>query len=119
MNTLVALAIRCSLIFLVPTATDAISAQWNLDPTSAGLEYACQLDTEWRAQWTKRRCNLWAFKYDRYLHLGRYEVNAIVFTSAATNPCTIVDISSHDAPAVTIGWLAGIQEAFVFLGANN
>jgi hypothetical protein len=87
MNTLVALAIRCSLIFLVPTATDAISAQWN--PTSAGLEYACQLDTEWRAQWTKRRCNLWPFKYDRYLHLGRYEVNAIVFTSAATNPCTI------------------------------
>jgi hypothetical protein len=31
----------------------------------------------------------------------------------------VVDISSLDAPGVTIGWLAGVQEAFVFLGANN
>jgi autotransporter-associated beta strand protein len=30
-----------------------------------------------------------------------------------------LDISNHDAPGVTIGSLSGVQEAFVFLGANN
>ena len=34
MKTLIAAAIRCSLMFLIPTATYAISAQWDLDPIS-------------------------------------------------------------------------------------
>jgi hypothetical protein len=34
MNTLIAAAIRCSLIFLLPTVTYAISAQWNLNLVS-------------------------------------------------------------------------------------
>ena len=34
MKTLMVAAIRCSLIFLLPTVTYAISAQWDLDPSS-------------------------------------------------------------------------------------
>src|SRR6266550_3941344 len=34
MNTLIVAAIRCSMMFLVPTVTYAISAQWDLDPIS-------------------------------------------------------------------------------------
>jgi hypothetical protein len=34
MKTLVTVAIRCALIFLIPTAAYAISAQWNLNPIS-------------------------------------------------------------------------------------
>jgi hypothetical protein len=34
MKTLILAAIRCSLLFLVPSVTYAISAQWNLDPIS-------------------------------------------------------------------------------------
>jgi hypothetical protein len=34
MKTLIVAAIRCSLLFLVPSATYAISARWDLDPIS-------------------------------------------------------------------------------------
>src|SRR5947208_12768485 len=34
MKTLIVAAIRCSLLFLVPSVTYAISAQWDLDPIS-------------------------------------------------------------------------------------
>ena len=34
MNTLIVTAIRCSLLFLVPSVTYAISAQWDMDPIS-------------------------------------------------------------------------------------
>ena len=34
MKRLIAAAIGCSLVFLIPTATYAISAQWDLDPIS-------------------------------------------------------------------------------------
>jgi hypothetical protein len=34
MKTLIVAAIRCSLLFLLPTLTYAISAQWDLDPSS-------------------------------------------------------------------------------------
>jgi hypothetical protein len=37
MNKLIVAAIRCSLIFLVPSATYAVSAQWDPDPISVGL----------------------------------------------------------------------------------
>jgi hypothetical protein len=40
MNTLIAAAIRCSLIFLLPTVTYAISAQWNLNPVSGHSDTA-------------------------------------------------------------------------------
>ena len=40
MNTLIAAAIRCSLIFLLPTITYAISAQWNLNPVSGDWDTA-------------------------------------------------------------------------------
>ena len=34
MDTLIAAAIRCSLMFVLPTVTYAISSQWNLNPVS-------------------------------------------------------------------------------------
>jgi fermentation-respiration switch protein FrsA (DUF1100 family) len=34
MKTLVTVAIRCAMIFLIPTAAYAISAQWDLNPIS-------------------------------------------------------------------------------------
>jgi hypothetical protein len=47
MKTLVLAAIRCSLLFFVPSVTYAISAQWDLDPISGDWSTA--------ANWTPNR----------------------------------------------------------------
>jgi hypothetical protein len=89
MKTLIVAAIRCSLMFLVPTVTYAISAQWDLDPISGDWNTA--------ANWTpigvpNGPSDVATFDLSQTTDVSisvNTEVNSIIFTSAATNPYTI------------------------------
>src|SRR5512132_3480871 len=89
MNTLIAAAIRCSLMFLVPTVTYAVSAQWDLDPISGDWNTA--------ANWTPMGvpngpADTATFGLSNTTDVSisaDTEVNGITFTAAATNPYTI------------------------------
>ena len=89
MKTLIAAALRCSLVFLVPAVTYAISAQWDLDPISGDWNTA--------ANWTPNRVpngpsDIARFGLSNTSDVSisaNTEVNSIVFTPAATNPYTI------------------------------
>src|SRR4030095_2037143 len=89
MKTLILAAIRCSLMFLVPTVTYAISAQWDLDPISGDWNTA--------ANWTPMSvpngpADIATFDLSNTTDVSisaNTEVNGITFTSAATNPYTI------------------------------
>jgi hypothetical protein len=90
MNTLILSAIRYSLIFLIPTVTYAISAQWDLDPISGDWNTA--------ANWTPNGVPNGSADIATFDSTSKItdisiskdtEVNGIIFTSAATNPYTI------------------------------
>src|SRR4029450_3199483 len=89
MKTLIVAAIRCSLMFLVPSVTYAISAQWDLDPISGDWNTA--------ANWTPMGvpngpADIATFGLSNTTDVSisaNTEVNGITFTSAATNPYTI------------------------------
>jgi autotransporter-associated beta strand protein len=89
MKTPILAAIRCSLMFLVPTVTYAISAQWDLDPISGDWNTA--------ANWTPMSvpngpADIATFDLSNTTDVSisaNTEVNGITFTSAATNPYTI------------------------------
>src|SRR3954468_18073582 len=85
MQTLIAAAIRCSLMFLVPTASYAISAQWDLDPISG--------DWNTPANWTPDQVPngpndkaTFGLSHNTSVSISAdTEVDSIIFTSAATN----------------------------------
>ena len=89
MKRLIAAAISCSLTFLVPTVTYAISAQWDLDPMSGDWNTA--------ANWTPDEvpngpADIATFGLSHTTDVSisaNTEVNSIIFTPAATNPYTI------------------------------
>jgi hypothetical protein len=89
MKTLIMAAIRCSLMFLLPTGAYAISAQWDLDPISGDWNTA--------ANWTPMGVPngpavIATFGLSNTTDVSisaDTEVNGITFTSAATNPYTI------------------------------
>jgi autotransporter-associated beta strand protein len=89
MKTLILAAIRCSLMFLVPSVTYALSAQWDLDPVSG--------DWNTPANWTpvgvpNGPADIATFGLSNTTGVSisaHTEVNGITFTPAATNPCTI------------------------------
>src|ERR1700730_2735158 len=88
-NTLVAAALRCSLIFLVPVVAYADSAQWNLNPTSGDWNTA--------ANWTPMTvpngpADVATFALSNTTNVSisaNTEVNGIIFTPAATNHYSI------------------------------
>ncbi|HEY4272665.1 MAG TPA: autotransporter-associated beta strand repeat-containing protein [Candidatus Udaeobacter sp.] len=90
MNTPLAAALRCSLIFLVSAAAYADSAQWNLNPTSADWNTA--------DNWTPTTVPngpgaIATFALSNITNVSisaDTEVNEIAFTSAATNPYSII-----------------------------
>jgi autotransporter-associated beta strand protein len=90
MNPSILAVIRCSLMFLVPTVTYAISAQWDLDPISGDWNTA--------ANWTpisvpNGPADVATFGLSNTTDVSisaNTEVNGITFTSAATNPYTII-----------------------------
>src|SRR4051812_13746508 len=85
MKTLIAAAIGCSLILLIPTASYAISAQWDLDPVSG----------EWNTpvDWTPNGVpngpsDVATFGLSNTSGVfisADTEVDSIIFTPAATN----------------------------------
>ncbi len=89
MKTLIVAAIRCCLMFLLPTVAYAISAQWDLDPISGDWNTA--------ANWTPMGvpngpADIATFALSNTTGVSistNTEVNGITFTSAATNPYTI------------------------------
>jgi len=89
MKTLLVAAIRCSVLFLVPSVTYAISAQWELDPISGDWNTA--------ANWTPMGvpngpADIATFGLSNTTDVSisaNTEVNGITFTAAATNPYTI------------------------------
>ena len=89
MKTLILAAIRCSLIFLLPTVTYAISAQWDLDPISGDWNTA--------ANWTPNGipngpADVASFSLSHTTDVSisaNTEVNSIIFTPAATSPYSI------------------------------
>ena len=89
MNKLVLAAIRCSLLFVVPSVTYAISTQWDLDPISGDWNTA--------ANWTPNGVPngpadtaTFGLSHTSDVSISaNTEVNSIIFTPAATNPYTI------------------------------
>jgi hypothetical protein len=89
MNTIIVAAIRCSFMFLFPAVTHAISAQWDLDPVSGDWNTA--------ANWTPMEvpngpadnATFGLSKTTDVSISANTEVDAIVFSSAATNPYII------------------------------
>lgn len=89
MNRRVAVALRCSLMFLVSAVAYADSAQWSLNPTSSDWNTA--------ANWTpvtvpNGPADIATFGLSNTTDVSisaSTEVNEIVFTAAATNPYSI------------------------------
>jgi autotransporter-associated beta strand protein len=89
MNTPVAAALRCSLIFLVSAVAYADSAQWNLNPASG--------DWNTTANWTpigvpNGPADMATFALSNTTNVSiseDTEVNGIIFTSVATNLYTV------------------------------
>src|SRR5690349_4790537 len=89
MKTLVLAAIRCSLIFLVPTVTYAISAQWDLDPISGDWNTAKNGTPNGVPNGPADIATFGLSNTTDVSISADTEVNGITFTSAATNPYTI------------------------------
>jgi hypothetical protein len=118
MKTLIAAAIRCSLMFLVPTASYAISAQWDLDPSSGDWNTALN--------WTPDNVPngphdvaTFGLSHNTDVSISAdTEVASIIFTPAATNPYTI----TLNGTALTLSG-AGIRNnsgvAQTFQGGQN
>jgi hypothetical protein len=89
MKRLILAAIRCSLIFLLPSVTYALSAQWDLDPISGDWNTA--------ANWTPMGVpsgptDIATFAVSNTTNVSisaQVEVNSIVFDSGATKSYTI------------------------------
>src|SRR6266481_3617271 len=85
MKTLIVAAIRCALMFLVPSVTYASSAQWDLDPISGDWNTA--------ENWTPNGipngpADIATFGLSNTSDVSiseDTEVNSIIFTPAATN----------------------------------
>jgi autotransporter-associated beta strand protein len=90
MNTPVAAALRFSLIFLVSAVAYADSAQWNLNPGSSDWNTA----TNWTPMTVPNGpTDIATFAFSNTTHVSISEdtqVNGIIFTSAATNPYTVM-----------------------------
>jgi hypothetical protein len=118
MKTLILAAIRCSLIFLIPTATYAISAQWDLDPISRDWNVV--------ANWTPKGvsnspADTATFGLSNTTDVStsaNTEIDSIIFTSAATNPYTITISGSLTLTISGVGITnnSGIAQNFITNG---
>src|SRR5262249_51563021 len=121
MKILILAVIRCSLLFLIPSLTFAISAQWDLDPISGDWNTA--------ANWTPDSvpngpADVATFGLSNTTDVSisaDTEVNAIIFTSAATNPYTITAGSGLTLTISGAGITnsSGITQNFVTAGGPH
>jgi autotransporter-associated beta strand protein len=120
MNRSILAAIRCSLMFLLPTVTYTISAQWDLDPISDDWNTA--------ANWTPMEVPngpadnaTFGLSHTTDVSISaNTEVNSIIFTPAAGNPYTI---SAGPDVTLTISGVgvvnnSGIAQNFVTNGGQ-
>ena len=115
MNTLLAAAIRCSLMFLVPSVTYAISAQWDLDPIAGDWNTA--------ANWTPMGvpngpADTATFGLSNTTNVSISEdtqVNGIIFTAAATNSYVITISSGLTLTLSSVGITnnSGVTQSFI------
>src|SRR4029078_10803735 len=115
MKTLVLAAIRCFLLFLVPSIIYGSSAQWDLDPISGDWNTA----EDWTPNGTPNGpADIATFGLSNTTDVSiaeDTEVNSIIFTPATTNPYSItvnaeltltvsgVGITNHSGVNQTIG----------------
>ena len=90
MKTLMAAAIRCSLLFLVPTVTYAISAQWDLDPISGDWNTAANWMPDVVPNGPADTATFGLSNMTNVSISANTEVNGITFTPAASSPYTIM-----------------------------
>jgi hypothetical protein len=89
MKTLIAAAIRCSLIFLIPSASYAISAQWDLDPISGDWNTAANWTPDAVPNGPADTATFGLSNTTDVFLSANTEVDSITFTAAATNPYVI------------------------------
>jgi autotransporter-associated beta strand protein len=89
MKTLIVAAMRCSLMFVVPTLTYAISAQWDLDPISGDWNTAANWTADEVPNGPADTAMFGLSKTTNVSISANTEVNGIIFTPDATNPYTI------------------------------
>ena len=89
MKRLIAAALRCSLVFLLPTVTYGISAEWDLDPISGDWNTAANWTPDEVPNGPADVATLGLSHTTDVSILANTEVDSIIFTSAATNPYTI------------------------------
>src|SRR4051795_7303816 len=85
MKTLIAAAIRCSLIFLVSTASYAISAQWDLDPITGDWNTAVNWTPDMVPNGPNDTATFGSSNNTNISISEDTEVNAMVFTPAAAD----------------------------------
>jgi autotransporter-associated beta strand protein len=115
MKTLVLAAIRCSLLFLVPSIIYGSSAQWDLDPISGDWNTA--------ENWTPMTvpngsADTATFGLSNTTDVSisaNTEINSIIFTPAATNPYTITASPGLTLTISGVGIVnnSGIAQQFV------
>jgi hypothetical protein len=121
MKTLVVAAIRCCLMFPLPTVTYAISAQWDLDPISGDWNTA--------ANWTPNGipngpADIATFGLSHTTNVSiseNTEVDSIIFTAGATNPYTITEALGYTLTISGTGIVnnSGTMQNFVTEGHLN
>jgi hypothetical protein len=89
MQRLIVAAICCLLTFILPTATYAISAQWNLDPTSGDWNTAVNWTPATVPNGSADTATFDLSDTTNVSISANTEINGIIFTPAATNPYTI------------------------------
>jgi hypothetical protein len=110
MKTLILSAIRCSLMFLVPTVTYGISAQWDLDPISGDWNTA---ENSTPNAVPNGAADVATFGLSNTTDVSisaNTEVNSIIFTSAAS-PNTI---TVGDGFTLTISGLGIVNNSGLF-----
>ena len=121
MKTLILTAIRCSLVFIVPTVTYATSAQWDLDPISG----AWNTDANWTpTEVPNGPADVATFGLSNTTDVSisaNTEVNGITFTAAATNPYTVTASSGLTLTISGVGIVnnSGIAPNFVTVAGGE
>jgi hypothetical protein len=89
MKTIILAAIHCFLMFLVPSVTYAISAQWDLDPISGDWNTAANWTPMGVPNGPSDTATFGLSDTTDVSMSANTEVNGITFTPLATNPYTI------------------------------
>jgi hypothetical protein len=121
MKTLIVAAFRCSLLFLLPTVTYAISAQWDLDPISGDWNTALNWTPNGVPNGPADTATFGLSNTTGVSISAHTEVNSIVFTPGATIPYTITASPGLTLTISGVGIvnISGATQHFVTAGTGN